>query len=75
MGGVEVITKLCEMELPDMLRFAEVLFEKTKTDIPAELMLQLAMNAESIKDYERVMDRIPIDGAYESLNDGSGAFI
>lgn len=75
MGGVELITKLCDMELPDMLRFAEVLFDKTKTDVPVELMLQLALNAESIKGYERVMDRIPIDGAYESLNEGSGSYI
>ena len=71
----EVIGKLYSLSIPDMLHFAQVMFEKTKTDIPAELMLKLSMDAENIRGYKRVMDRIPIDGAYESINDGSGAYI
>lgn len=71
----EIIRKIYAMSAQDMLQFASVLFEKTETDMPADVMMSFAANAEGIKGYEQVMDRIPIDDAYSSLNDGSGSFI
>lgn len=71
----EIIRKVYALSAQDMLQFASVLFEKTETDMPADVMLTFAANAEQIKAYQQVMDRIPIDDAYSSLNDGSGSYI
>lgn len=71
----EIIRKIYAMNAQDMLQFASVLFEKTETDMPVDVMMSFAANAEAIKGYEQVMDRIPIDDAYSSLNDGSGSYI
>lgn len=71
----EIIRKIYAMSAQDMLKFAGVLFEKTETDMPANVMMAFAANAEEIKAYEQVMDRIPIDDAYSSLNSGSGSYI
>lgn len=71
----EIMKKLYSMRLQDMLQFADALFSKIENDIPADLMLRFAADAEGIKTYKQIMDRIPVDNAYTSLNDGSGSYI
>ncbi|MDO5785721.1 MAG: LCP family protein [Eubacteriales bacterium] len=71
----EIIRKVYALSAQDMLQFASVLFEKIETDIPVDVMMAFAANAEEIKAYQQVMDRIPIDDAYSSLDNGSGFYI
>lgn len=71
----DLIRKLYKMELKDMIRFGEVLVEKTKTDISADRMLQFAMNAKEIKAYKHITDRIPIDGSYTRVEEDTVSYI
>ena len=71
----QIIKKMYSMGLSDMVNFANTFYKQIKTDIPDDVMIAFALNAGELKSYRQVMDRIPIDGAYSSLNDGSGSYV
>ncbi|MBQ7693317.1 MAG: LCP family protein [Oscillospiraceae bacterium] len=71
----QVLVKAFQLPAAEMLQFANVFFEKIKTDIPDDVFLTLAMNASELRQYSQISDRIPIDGSYESGNTGSGYYV
>ena len=70
-----VLKKAFRLKTADMLAFANVFYEKVKTNIPDSVFLDLASNASDLRKYEQISDRIPIDGSYESGNTGSGYYV
>ena len=71
----EVLKKVSEMSMQEMLPFADVFLKKTNNNISDELLMSIVNGAEEIKSYKLISDRIPIDGAYQSQNDGNGSYI
>lgn len=71
----QVLTKAFKLPAEEMLQFANVFFEKMRTNIPDDVFLTLAMNASDLRQYTLISDRIPIDGSYESGDTGSGYYV
>ena len=71
----QVLTKAFKLPAAEMLQFANVFFEKMRTNIPDDVFLTLAMNASDLRQYTLISDRIPIDGSYESGDTGSGYYV
>lgn len=71
----KVLGKAFQLSTSDMLQFANVFYDKMTTDIPDEVFLTLASNASELRQYSQISDRIPIDGAYESGDTGSGYYV
>ena len=67
----QLLEKAYSMSLPELISFAGDLLSKVQTDISAQAMLSIAAGAEQLKSYSQVSDRIPLDDAYTSLNNGS----
>ena len=70
-----LLRKFKSADVSELLRFSRSAYRRLTSNIPASFFLKLAGSISSIKDYTLVMDRIPIDGSFESGNTGSGYFI
>lgn len=69
-----LMDKLYKKSLPGKIKFAAKLLSKIETDVTAGDVLKIALHAGKLRSYERISDRIPIDGSYTSQNDGNGYY-
>ena len=69
-----LMDKLYKKSLPEKINFASMLLSKIGTDMSSGDILKIALNAGKLRFYDRISDRIPIDGSYTSQNDGNGYY-
>ena len=69
-----LMDKLYKKSLPEKLNFAVTVLSKIDTDLNSGDILKIALHAGKLKSYNRISDRIPIDGSYTSQNDGNGYY-
>lgn len=69
-----LMDKLYKKSLPEKLNFAAAVLSKIHTDLDSADILKIALNAGRLRFYDRVSDRIPIDGSFTSQNDGNGYY-
>ena len=69
-----LMDKLYKKSLPGKIKFAAKLLSKIETDVTAGDVLKIALHAGKLRSYDRISDRIPIDGSYTSQNDGNGYY-
>ena len=69
-----LMDELYKKSLPQKINFATTVLSKIETDMSAGVIAKFALNAGKLRFYDRISDRIPIDGAYTSQNDGNGYY-
>jgi len=69
-----LMDKLYKKPLPEKIDFAATVLSKIETDMTVGDILKIALNAFKLRLYDRVSDRIPIDGSFTSQNDGNGYY-
>lgn len=70
----QLMETLSKMTLAGKIDFAGMVSSKIETDLTGDVILKLAANAGKIMRYDRFSDKIPMDGAYISEDNGSGYF-
>ena len=69
-----LMDKVCKKSLSQKLSFAATVYSKIETDIPEGMILKLAANADRIRHFDRISDKIPLEGTYVSENNGNGYY-
>lgn len=73
-----VVSRLMETlsgkPVSEMIDFAGMLYSQIETDMPESETMKLALNAGRIMRYDRISDKIPMDGTYSSEDNGNGYY-
>ncbi len=72
--ATELMDKLCKKSLAEQIDIAAMILSKIETDVDEDEILKFALNAGKISSYDRISDRIPIDGGYTDQDDGNGYY-
>ena len=69
-----LMDKLYKKPLSGKINFAAMVLSKIETDMTAGDILKITLHAPMLRSYNRISDRVPIDGAYTSQNDSNGYY-
>ncbi len=72
--ATQLMEKLYKRSLAEKIDFAALALSKIETDMDGGDMIKYALNANKIRFYDRISDRIPIDGSFTSQSDGNGYY-
>ena len=69
-----LMDKLYKKSLAGKISFASTVLSKIETDMTSGDILKIALHALKLRSYDRISDRVPIDGSYTSQNDANGYY-